>query len=78
MATALVLEADGRLENRRWKYGQLRESPESGALKTWTERLRECRVVLDFKPDLAGQVVAGDLPLNAAFTQADAIRSLLR
>lgn len=79
MANALVLQAAGRRENGRWKRGSVREV---GAIyesvnsdSSWTVRLAECGIVLDYKPDLAPAVVAGDITLNDAFTQADAIRT---
>lgn len=63
MATALVLEADGRRKDGRWMRGSVREV---GAIyesvnsdSSWTVRLAECGVVLDFKPDLAPLVVGG-------------------
>jgi hypothetical protein len=75
MATALVLEADGRRENGRWKYGAVvGEITESGK-STWRNYLNQCGVVLDFKPDLAAEVVTGAITLNDAFTQAEAIRT---
>jgi hypothetical protein len=61
MCTALVLEADGRRENGRWKRGSviqisgLAEDRESA----WQEKLRCAGIVLDFKPDLAPLVVSG-------------------
>ncbi len=76
MSTALVLEADGRRENGRWKRGSV-ANPDVGINdgKTWQNALNQAGVVLDFKPDLAPDVVSGDTTLNDAFTQADAIRT---
>ena len=76
MATALVLEAAGRRENGRWAYGHIMgEKNESVLSKSFAVRLKECGVVLDYKPDLATAVIAGDIALNDAFTQAEAIRT---
>jgi excisionase family DNA binding protein len=76
MATALVLQADGRRDDGRWKRGSVlggdnHEFVNSG----WRERLRECGVILDNLPDLAGAVVAGDLALGNAYEQAETVRT---
>lgn len=75
MSTALVLAEDGRRDGGRWKRGSVVGNDESVTSAGWAQRLKEAGVVLDFKPDLASAVVAGDLTLNAAFEQADAIRT---
>ncbi|QRY43127.1 ParB N-terminal domain-containing protein [Mycolicibacterium boenickei] len=74
MSTALVLEADGRRENGRWRRGSV-DVGNTESRNTWQDALRQCGIVLDFKPDLALEVVSGALTLNDAFTQADAIRT---
>lgn len=76
MATAMVLEADGRRDNGRWKRGTV-DITESGNSESsqWRQRLTEAGIVLDFKPDLAESVVSGAVSLHDAFTQADAIRT---
>lgn len=73
MSTALVLAADGQRQEGRWAYGELHGSVQSQP-RGFRSRLNECGVVLDFTPDAAERVVAGDLALNAAFEQADQIR----
>ena len=81
MATALVLEADGRRENGRWKRGSVQvgngqlSTNDSGSDSAWIKSLKWAGVVLDFKPDLAADVVAGAVTLNDAFTQAEQIRT---
>ncbi len=75
MATALVLEADGRRENGRWKRGSLGAGNQESLNTDWGNKITQCGVVLDFKPDLAADVVSGAITLNDAFTQADAIRT---
>ena len=78
MATALVLQADGRRIDGKWDGARGRGiiRPEVGTnQKTWQNLLHQCGVVLDYKPDLAPAVVAGDIALNDAFTQAEAIRT---
>lgn len=70
MATALVLEAAGRRTEGRWEYGQLKEKYESVQSSGFRIRLAECGVVLDNLPEVAAQVVAGDVTLDAAYRQA--------
>ncbi|WP_324666441.1 ParB N-terminal domain-containing protein [Mycobacterium canetti] len=70
MCTALVLQADGRRENGRWRRGSVvnLESKITGD-DSFQDRLTEAGIVLDFKPDLAPDVVSGAITLNAAFEQ---------
>lgn len=75
MSTALVLAADGRREGGRWKRGSLTIGDSSDSDSAWLRALRDAGVVLDYKPDLASDVVAGHLALDAAFKQAEAIRT---
>jgi hypothetical protein len=76
MATALVLEADGRRENGRWRRGSVDIlGSQNTEQSNWRFTLAQCGVVLDFKRDLAEQVVSGAITLNDAFTQAEAIRT---
>lgn len=76
MATALVLEADGRRKDGRWRRGSV-VNPEVGTNdgKTWQNLLNQCGVVLDYARDLAADVVSGAITLNDAFTQAEQIRT---
>lgn len=73
MSTALVLAADGRRQDGRWRRGSvgIGESPNSS---TWQAALKECGVVLDYRPDLAPFVVDGTATLHDAYQQADAVR----
>lgn len=74
MATALVLEADGRRTDGRWAYGTF-EFPDSGkSEKTARNALNYAGVVLDFKPDLAARVLDGSLALDAAYKEANEIK----
>ena len=75
MATALVLEADRRRDNGRWKRGTINETSRLSDDSAFKKAMECCGVVLDFKRDLATAVVAGDVTLNDAFTQAEAIRT---
>ena len=58
MATALVLQADGRRENGRWAYGATRQLLDSQQLSnsTWRGLLNQCGIVLDHAPHLATDV----------------------
>ena len=60
MSTALVLEADGRRKDGRWKRGSVAigESPNSA---TWQDALKRAGIVLDFAPDLAARVGSTDV-----------------
>ena len=72
MATALVLQADGRRENGRWKRGSVQvgngQESISETDSAWIKAMKWAGIVLDYKPDLAPAVVAGDIALNDAFT----------
>lgn len=70
MAAALVLEADGRRSNGRWKYGALSDSWNSTNSNTWGVALRMAGTVLDWAPELAEQVIAGQLRLDIAYDEA--------
>ena len=74
MSTALVLAADGRRDGGRWKRGSVAITESGNSDNQWRQRLTEAGVVLDFRPDLAPAVVAGDMALDAAFREADGIR----
>lgn len=74
MSTALVLAADGRRDNGRWKRGSVDLGIGDSANSAWQARLKECGVVLDYAPDLASSVVDGSMALSAAFDKADAVR----
>ena len=71
-----MLEADGRRKDGRWRRGSV-VNPDIGINdgKTWQNLLNQAGVILDFKPDLAADVVAGAVTLNDAFTQAEQIRT---
>ena len=62
MATALVLEADGRRKNGRWAYGINNQN--SDCSRGFEVSLAQAGVVLDFKPDLAARVIDGSLALD--------------
>ncbi len=74
MATALVLAADGRREDGRWRRGSVANHESVNSDRSWQQRLLEAGVVLDYTPAAAPEVVAGSLTLSAAFDAADRIR----
>lgn len=74
MSTALVLAADGRREGGRWRRGSVQVGNSESANSGWKDRLKEAGIVLDYKPDLAPAVVAGELRLDAAFKAAQAVK----
>ena len=79
MSVALVLDADGRRKDGRWKRGSVRVGAINGSVNSaWTQRLNESGVVLDFAPDLAEGVVRGELALDAAFRAAETNRDAER
>ena len=69
MSTALVLAEDGRRGDGRWKRDSL-EISENFQISKWARLLRDAGTVLDWLPELADQVIAGDLPLKVAYAQA--------
>lgn len=72
MSTALVLAADGRRHEGRWKRGSVVQNPElAEGRRAWQVAVANAGVVLDFAPDLAEAVVTGTLALDAAFRQAE-------
>ncbi|MDH6247551.1 hypothetical protein [Mycobacterium sp. OTB74] len=74
MSTALVLEADGRRKNGRWKRGSVRLGIHESVNRDWENRLNECGVVLDYAPDLALEIVCGAITLNEAHVTASEAR----
>lgn len=51
MSTALVLSADGRRNDGRWKRGSVVQDSELG--RAWQVALVNAGVILDHRPDLA-------------------------
>lgn len=77
MSTALVLSDDGRRENGRWKRGSVIQDSESQG-RAWQVAMNQAGAILDHAPDLAPDVVAGSLALDAAFKQAEQRRDAER
>lgn len=73
MATALTLAELGKRRNGRWARGAV---PDSGgtANTSWQARIKEAGVILDYAPELADAVVAGEKKLNYAYEVACDVR----
>lgn len=80
MSTALVLSDAGKRENGRWKYGAQSElfDSEQSSKSTWRKLLSQAGSILDHAPELAADVVTGDLALDAAYRQAESKRDAER
>lgn len=73
MATALVLEADGRRVNGRWKRDSINLTGIRNPAR-WRQALSNAGAVLDHRHELADLVVKGELALDAAFREAEKAR----
>ena len=75
MAVAIGMQAQGLRVNGRWKRGSVPDAPgditESGN-STWRNAVQYCGIILDYRPDLADDVLHGNVALDAAFQQARA------
>ena len=70
MATALVLAADGRREDGKWRRGSVLGADVTESRNNWKDAVRQAGVVLDWAPEVADQVADGTLALNAAYDVA--------
>lgn len=70
MASALVLEADGRRNAGRWKRGSVDIKKSLNSADDWRVLLTRAGAIIDHAPDLAEQVVTGSLALDAAYRAA--------
>lgn len=71
MATALVLEADGRRTNGRWHGVRENLNNLNSSMQT---QISWAGTVLDYAPALAGRVLDGTLALDAAYKEANEIK----
>ncbi|MBF6285399.1 hypothetical protein [Nocardia cyriacigeorgica] len=69
MSTALVLAADGRRGDGRWRRGSV-DIGDSSNIDAWRKALNNAGTVLDHAPALAQEVVDGNLALDAAYRKA--------
>lgn len=74
MASALVYEAAGQRENGRWKRDSVQGANGDSSTSGWIKALRNAGVVMDYAYELAEQVVAGDVALDAAYQQAKTVK----
>lgn len=70
MSMALVMLADGRRADGKWEYGSIRESFATKNSSSLSVALSKAGTVLDFKPDLASEVVHESMSLDQAYEQA--------
>lgn len=73
MATAMVLKEDGRRVDGRW-VGWTRTCENSRKSPGERKALESAGVVLDYAPNLAESVVNGEVALDNALKQAEALR----
>lgn len=69
MSTALSMAQDGLRKDGKWAQGSsasFAQVQNSG----FQSRVSQAGTVLDWLPELAGQVIAGELPLKVAYAQA--------
>ncbi len=79
MAVAIGLDRDGgRSRTGRFRRGSIPAMPDNpgSGVKAWTNAVTQARFVLDHSRELADQVLAGDVALDAAYRRAvEAIRA---
>lgn len=68
VAVAIGLDEQGLRENGRWKRGSVPDAPDSNeSVSTgWHQRVKEAGVILDWRPELADQVLSGLIALDGA------------
>ena len=76
MAVADDLAAQGKRKNGRWARGAIGDSHNSEATWTWRDAMKQAGLVIDWRPDLTDDVIAGTVTLNAAAEQAEAARDV--
>lgn len=74
MAVADDLAAAGKRKNGRWARGSVITDSGNNESQTWLNNMRLAGLVLDWRPDLTDQVIAGPVTLNDAAGQAEAAR----
>lgn len=78
MSTALVLDADGRRGDGRWRRGSVDIGKSPNTESDWRSLLTRCGIVLDYTPALAQEVVDGHIALDAAYRKAQEARDAER
>lgn len=74
MAVAEQLAAEGKRKNGRWSYGSIQNADIRTSDRAWIDAMRLAGLVLDYTPDIAIGVIGGQITLNDAATQAEAVR----
>jgi hypothetical protein len=72
MATAMELVESGKRKNGRFQRGTVPEAPDNGgsSISGWIKSVTNAGVVLDWRSDLADEVLLGTLALDAAYQEA--------
>lgn len=72
MMTAIGLVEQGLRENGRWKRGSVPEAPDNGnsSVIAWGKAVQHAGVILDYRPDLANEVISGNVALSSAYDDA--------
>jgi len=72
MATAMELVESGKRQNGRFKRGSVPEAPDNGgsSISGWIKSVTNAGVVLDYRADLADEVLLGSMALDAAHQEA--------
>lgn len=67
MAVAVDLAERGERTGGRWRYGSIPDAPDENrsSSTSWQQAMRFAGVVLDHAAELADQVLAGDMALDA-------------
>jgi len=62
----------GKRTNGRWARGSVVQGSALSDERAWQVAMSQAGLVIDWRPDLTDQVIAGDITLNAAAEQAEA------
>jgi ParB-like chromosome segregation protein Spo0J len=73
MAVAEQLAAEGKRKNGRWARGSIVGNPQVSK-SGWVDAMATAGLVLDWTPELASEVIAGQITLNEAATEAETER----
>ena len=65
MGVAFAMADAGLRENHRWKRNSVPDAPDNGRSpnSTWQDSLKRCGLVLDWRSDLAAEVLAERMAL---------------
>lgn len=75
MSVAEQLATQGKRKDGRWQRGSvITDIRNNSDKRTWIDAMRLAGIVIDHAPNLADQVIGGQITLNDAATQAETIR----